>query len=124
MLAGNCETINLETALREVNKLKPYNGNIIFNRHPEPVGKRFRFTLRVKDSRNGGARRGFDGKRMVSACWHVHGHFFECLFKVVPDAFIITGKHSITAILGNWVDQNIGSMIKPLYHSEACECNN
>jgi len=63
---------------------------------------------------------------MVSACWHVHGTFFEKLLIVKPTARILStmaGKVlEITKDSGNWQDLNIGSDRNPVYASEACEC--
>ena len=118
----NATTDQLRQALEEVNKL--YDGNVIFNRQPEPMGSRARFTLRVKDSKGPGARRSHQGRRMSSACWHVHGDFFDKLFKVNPEAYVVAGGcKRISRHGGNWQDRNIGSRMNPLYFSEACDCN-
>ena len=85
----NATTDQLRQALDEVNKL--YDGNVIFNRQPEPVGSRIRFTLRVKDSKKPGDRRSHQGRRMSSACWHVHRDFFDELFKVNPESYVVAG---------------------------------
>ena len=127
MIAKNTNTNQLVQALNAVNNI--YDDNIEFNRYPEWIGKQIRFTLRVKDSHGKGARLGFyqnpntgNRRHLVSACWHVHGNFFEQLFKIAPDAEIIAGNKTITKNFGNWEDRNIGSMMSPLYFSEACEC--
>ena len=112
---------DLREALKAVNEL--YNDNIMFKRLDGKI-----FTLRVKDSKGAGARRGYnftksgERRRLISACWHVHGDFFEALFKVNPRAVVHAGRRKITAEGGNWQDWNIGSLITPLYHSEACDC--
>lgn len=119
----------LERALEIVNK--KYGGNIIFNRMPEKRGSRTAFTIKVKSSKGPGHRRGFihngeEGKRLASACWHAHGDLFDAIFKVNPEAVVIVGgpngKSKITASRGNWQDRNIGSMVYPIYFSEACDC--
>ena len=118
----NATIDQLRQAMEAVNKL--YDGNVIFNRQPEPVGSRLRFTLRVKDSKGPGARRSHQGRRMSSACWHVHGHFFEELFKVNPEAYVVAGGcKRISKDGGNWQDRNIGSRMFPMFFSEACRCN-
>ncbi len=106
---------DLRKALELTNK--EFDGNVIFNRLDFPT-----FTLKVKDSKGKGARRGDSGRRLINACWHVHGTFFDKLFEVNPDAYVISQGNKITASEGNWVDRNIGSMMNPLYYSEACEC--
>ena len=112
---------DLQKALESVNK--KYNGNVIFNRLEAK-----RFTLKVKSSREAGAKLGYqvnkrgDRRKTTSACWHVHGDFFEALFEVNPQAVVYAGQKRITAEGGNWQDWNIGSIMSPLYFSEACEC--
>ena len=127
MEARNCSIDDLNKALATVNK--QYAGNVTWNREPEKNGRLIRFTLRVKDSKGPGHRLGFAGsngkqRRMTSACWHVHGNFFEALFQVNDKAVVMTGsdRKRITADEGNWEDRNIGSQVYPMYFSEACEC--
>lgn len=115
----------LHKAMEEVNKR--FDNNIEFNRVPEHYGNKIRFTLKVKDSKKEGHRLGSsygDNKqrRLISACWHVHGYFFEEVFKINPNAMIISRNKEITKDYGNWEDDNIGSQMNPLYHSEACDC--
>lgn len=117
----NATTDDLRKALDAINT--KYDGNVIFNREPEQVTKNsVRFTLRVKDSKGPGARRSHEGRPMTSACWHVHGDFFDALLNINPEAVIKTGRTTITNEGGNWEDFNIGSMMKPMYYSEACDC--
>ena len=118
----NATTDQLRQALDEVNKL--YDGNVIFNRQPEPVGSRIRFTLRVKDSKGPRARLSKQGRRMTSACWHVHGDFFDTLIDLNHDIYIKTGGDKrVDYHGGNWQDWNIGSRMFPMFFSEACRCN-
>lgn len=124
MYAKNVSVEDLEQALAKINEL--YEGNVIWNRAPERRGNRLMFTLRVKKSRGPGARVSWRGDRhLVAACWHVHGHFFDALLKINPDAEIITGSNGKTVINrngGNWTDFNIGSQFQPCMASEACGC--
>ena len=100
-----------------------YNENITWNRVPEQKGKAYHFTLRVKSSKGPGHRLGQGLQyRLTAACWHTHGDFFEALLSVEPGARIVTAKSIITNEGGNWQDCNIGSMMFPMYYSEACEC--
>jgi hypothetical protein len=116
----------LDKALEIINK--KYEGNVIYNRLPERKGNFYHFTLRVKSSHNLGHRIGFHptstgkNRRLVSACWHVHGDYFEAIFSIEPSAIIDVSTHRITKSFGNWQDRNIGSMMIPMYFSEACEC--
>ena len=122
MIARKCTQEDLFKALSIIN-LK-YADNVQFNRFDFP-----NFTLRVKDSHKAGHRFGFNatasGKKryLVSTCWHVHGDFFDALFKVNPDAYIWSGGRRIDITQGNWEDRNIGSVMSPLMYSDACECN-
>jgi hypothetical protein len=121
----------LYDALDKVNQ--DYDGNIVFKRGPELFGSMYHhngrnkyiFTLKVADSSKAGARRSRSGRRIAAACWHVHGHFFDALFDLDPDAVVktsFTGNRTITADQGNWIDANIGNAWYPFYYSEACEC--
>jgi len=122
MIARRVSYNDLMNALKEVNK--KYDNNIIWNREPEQINNNaFRFTLKVKDSKKPGHRLGFTGRRLINACWHVHGDFFDALLKINQDANITAGTLHINKDGGNWQDRNIGSQMQPLYYSEACECN-
>lgn len=110
----------LRAALDHVNTL--YEGNICWNREPERISKnKIAFTLRVIDSSKPGARRSASGRRLVSACYHVHGHLFDYLLnngvRVIQSAGQTIRSHS-----DNWSDWNAGSMMYPAYMSELCEC--
>jgi len=121
MKARNCNDHDLLCALALVNQR--YKENIWFKSF---TSKRngVDFTLSVKDSRAPGHRRGRSGRRIAAACWHVHGHFFEALLHLVPEASIRSSmlKVKIDKNGGNWQDKNIGSIAKPLLYSEACDC--
>jgi hypothetical protein len=120
MECKNIEENDLFQALKAVNER--YGDNVEFNRSPEWRGKRICFTLKVKDSKGPGARRGFTGRRLINACWHVHGHFFEKLWSIRPEAEIKAGSLIMRGPEDNWQDRNIGSMMSPLMFSEACNC--
>ena len=110
----------LYDALKHVNTL--FDDNIKFNREPHAISsKRNGFTLTVNDCKCAGGRIGHTGRRLHAACWHVHGEFFEYLFSEGV-TLIIAGSKRMKAGSDNWQDWNIGSMIQPMYYSEACEC--
>jgi len=112
--------VQLTEALNHVNKL--YGDNIMF-RDVEQISKnRVRFTLRTKESRGPGSRISHSGRHIPCACWHVHGHFFEYLFKNCPGVKIWSNGQLMESNADNWRDRNIGSMMSPLLFSEACEC--
>lgn len=121
MIARKCTREDLEKALKIVNK--KYNKNIVFNRLDFPI-----FTLKCKSSKGKGHRLGiYENKngtrrKLINCCWHVHGDFFDALFKVNPEAYIYSQGRRIDISRGNWEDKQIGSMMRPLYFSEACEC--
>lgn len=133
MLAKNCTIRDLEKALEMVNQ--KYDNNVSFNRI-ESRGKNVLFTLRVKDSKLAGHRRGFGfgnhpAKRLTSACWHVHGDFFDALILKVNQSAIIKSREATLFyaqhntgqyVANNWEDTNIGSIYNPLYFSDACDC--
>lgn len=135
MIAKNCTMEDLQKALALVNQR--YAGNIKF-KTLEQKGRRVSFTLTVVDSKEPGHRRGIGWrdekpKRLAAACWHVHGHFFECLFSVNPEAGVYSsgslarpqaGKW-ITILGGNWQDRIIrpgcGGQTAVMW-SQACDC--
>ena len=54
------------------------------------------FTLKVKDSKERGARRSWTGRILINACWHVHGEFFDKLFEINSEVFISAMGKKIT----------------------------
>ena len=133
MRATHCTESDLYAALETINRER-YGGNIeIKELRPDGAGIRFRLFARGFDKP--GYRRGFarydyrtgalvhEGRRMRNACWHAHGHFFDALLAIAPDARVRAGDLTITATGGNWTDRNIGSQMYPLYFSEACDCD-
>jgi hypothetical protein len=137
MIARNVTQDAMETALAVINRDR-FEGNIVFKRF-DKQGKGFLFTLTVKVTHYGtgkkripapGVRRSWGGDRLIpAACWHVHGYFFEELFKIAPGARVYSsfykrdsGDGWIDARKGNWIDGNIGSMMQPCRMSEACFC--
>lgn len=139
--------ITLHQALQNVNK--QFDDNIVFL-ECEPTSrtkKRWKVRLKTLSYDKPGYRRTHLGRRHPSACWHVHGYFFEELLILEPKARIYSASKKIYALpehrvtelpdrltvwhehlkdgyiqVGNWVDRNIGSVIQPLYFSEACDC--
>lgn len=116
-----CKDGDIRKALDQTNQ--EFEDNIIFKRF-EFIGntrdgiEKNRVTLTVKSSRDKGGRRGFTGRRVAAACWHVHGTFFDNL----PDGTEIEANGDKLHAGDRWVDRNIGSLYNPLYYSEACDC--
>ena len=113
---------NIQKALDKANK--EFDGNLEFNNFQRLSDTRHRVTLRVKDSHGKGARLGFkfDGRKqrhLINACWHAHGTFFDLL----PIDTRIQAGGIVTYSGDDWQDRNIGSMMYPMYFSEACECS-
>jgi predicted ester cyclase len=126
MIIKNVTKSQLYATLNLINE--KYDNNVDFNRFEQLSETRFRVTLRVKDSKKAGHRLGFsvtskgNHRRLTSACWHVHGDFFEQLLYINSNAVIRTASGIIDKNGGNWIDRNIGSLMNPLMYSEACEC--
>jgi hypothetical protein len=133
MLIKNATREQLDKALEQTNK--EYDGNVIYNEITSinQKGTRHRMTLRVKEAHGKGARLGFyqnpntgNRRHLISACWHVHGTFFDNLLNIAPEAEIKAGTltiyKTINGVFNNWQDRNIGSQMNPFYFSEACEC--
>jgi hypothetical protein len=120
MYASNCSVEDLKEALELTTK--EFDNNVIFNRFPEARGNRLMFTLKVKDSSGEGARVSDSGRKMVSACWHVHGTFFDNLIKVNSEAEIKSAQSIINSDGGNWRDWQAGSFVNPKMASELCNC--
>ena len=130
VLIRNVTKEDLEKALEILNQ--KYDNNVTWNRFQQISSRSFRVTLRVKDSKKAGHRIAYwayvNGKikRLPYACWHTHGDFFDILLNINPNAVIQVLNRKIyrvgNEIVNNWVDWNIGSLMYPLYYSEACEC--
>lgn len=128
MIAKNVTMGHMIMALERTNAR--YGGNIKF-KVLEEKGRRIHFTLTVDRTSEGTgkAKVGLPGvsikrgRRIAAACWHVHGDFFDALFKMVPDAEIVSLGKTITRDHGNWKDWNVGSLYEPLMASQACECH-
>ncbi len=135
MQIKNVNLDQLTLALAAVNTR--FQGNIRWNTDgdgspPKALNpKRTRYSVRLRTSTYNapGYRRTFGGKRHPSACWHVHGHFFDALLYIEPRAVIRSGYNPETGrpiVIarngGNWTDRNIGSEFRPLYFSQACDC--
>ncbi len=113
----NATIQELNQALDQVNKT--FEGNIRFKGISQISANKVNFTLTVHNSRKLGGRLSHTGRRIAAACWHVHGHFFDCLFSINPDAVINSLGKKITAQAGNWEDWSIGQQM----YSDSCECD-
>ena len=131
MIAKNCTKEDLQAALVAVNSDHRCTGNIRF-KTMETKGRRISFTLTVVSSTIGtgkakvtapGVSMSPDGKRRIAAaCWHVHGDFFDALFRICPDSEVSSLGKVITKNGGNWQDWNKGSIMYPKMASSCCLC--
>jgi len=127
MKASYTSKEDLVKALEEVNKM--YDGNICFldesNLDKKPLSFRLwtksydgkGFKVNTRSYKLGWTK---NAKRHPAACWHVHGHFFEELFEINPNAVIYSNGSKITAESGNWIEQHAGVAI--VTHS-TCLCH-
>jgi hypothetical protein len=125
---SNVTRDDIVRALEAINA-STYAGNIKFKRGPESLnqkGTRHAFTLTVQDSRGEGSRISASAfspeRRVAAACWHAHGHFYDALLELAPNAIVRTAGSVISADGGNWQDWQAGSMAYPRMMSELCDC--
>jgi len=121
MYARKCSINELHEALAKTNEI--YNGMVEFNRNPTKTSKGVHFTLKMKNNKCKGHSVSHSGRNINSACWHVHGDFFDMVFMINKDASILSLGKPINRFNGNWQDYNVGSMMQPKYASESCNCN-
>lgn len=123
MILSNCTKGDIDQALATANW--NFNDNIRLNNYKQlsGTGLRHRVTLRVIDSHGEGAHlsRSLFGKKArhtTSACWHVHGCFFDAL----PHGTKISNRGKLFMAGDMWDDFDIGSVIHPIFASESCNC--
>jgi hypothetical protein len=110
----------LKQALDYVNDI--FKGNIKME-FEKDKGNYFKVRLKVKNSKSPGSRHGHTGRRLINACWHVHGYFIEKIFELDNQAVVYSLGKRYMVDNWEWEDKNIGSIIEPLYFSEACNCH-
>jgi len=129
VLIRNATEAEIRQALATANKA--FDNNLMFNRldyagRTRQGRPKFNVTLRVKNSHNKGARLGFPSyetgrqRHLIGACWHAHGTFIDALPQ--DTEIIATGVNHPIRPNDAWNDRNIGSVMMPMYLSEACEC--
>jgi len=109
-----------------------YDGNIIC-KDPRPTilrkdGSAFRQRVIAISSKRSGARRSASGRRMPCACWHVFRDVVRATFENNPGvtfrtslAYYTSGNFETTYPATGAV--NVGSMFRPAYLPELCECD-
>lgn len=125
MLLRDVTREDIEVALEAVNEL--YDGNIKFKRfdyagRTRKGGDKYNVTLTVKDSSKAGSRRSREGRRIAAACWHVHGEFMDALPEGAEIVTSTANGRMVKSPGDYWEDYNIGSIMYPMYASDACEC--
>ncbi len=126
MIIRNVTQQDLDEALFKTNH--QFDGNIRFKRCALIRTNRNRsqtwgVTLTVQSSKGPGHRMSVSyynqGRHIAAACWHVHGMFLDNL-PVRAEIITMFGR---TSPGEPWIDQNIGTSIRPFMASEACECH-
>jgi hypothetical protein len=122
MIAVNCTEEQLRQALDMINV--NYLGNIKLV-DIEKTEKGIRFSLNVKDAKGPGVLLDSKRRRTGSACWHAHGHFIDELLEIAKETEIYSDWSGswITKVSGNRLDKNIGTEVRPLMLSRACDCH-
>ena len=127
MKLWNVSTDNLVRIVETVSD-GHYDGNLIFKRAPERVGRAVSFTLTVAKSTDKGGRRSNTGRRIAAACWHAHRDVMSAIFAIFPDARLKTAKadyrdkDDFEVKFESTGHDNIGSQFEPLTYCHACEC--
>ena len=94
-------------------------------------GNRCRFTLKHTTSVIGKTKyvkKGYDGRRVNSACLHGYTMFMVQVFEKDSDAsfksvYGVVNKDNISEVYGAIAYNNVGSMIAPVYYTDACFCD-
>lgn len=109
-----------------------YDSNIVFKREPDKQGNFLHFTITVVNTRNPGGARSASmfnrGRRIAAACWHAHRDVMRAIFKIAPDALLITalaryeGTEGFEHEFPYTGTQNVGPPADPIARQECCEC--
>ncbi len=127
----NVRRISQATMIEAMERVNAVYDNKIEYLYIEPEGTGFAFRIRATNKRGPGSKFSAssftlkDGsrRRVMGACWHVHGLLFDTIIELSPGSWITTGAAGrIDVNGGNWHDYNIGSMMYPMDASQQCEC--
>lgn len=118
MTAKNISTTELAAALANTNAKHGYQ--LRFVAPPSPRGKSLLFRIRSEKSKIKGASLSYFGRNSVAASWRAHGHFFDEVIAICPQAVIKTARGIIDQNGGNWQDYQVGTPFNPCMASE-CE---
>jgi hypothetical protein len=126
MIVTGVQAHEIEQIVELVSK-DQYNGSIELKSLNTLSRNRASFTIRARDSRAHGARRSWQGRRTIAACWHAHWDVLAKLFEKYPHATVKTALATYTAETFerralHTAEINIGSMMQPAYMTELCDC--
>lgn len=112
----------LETALSRING--EYNGNLKLA-DDRNIPRGVQFVLRCHDSHKYGARLSSSGRRHTpSASWEAHRDFFREVYKINPEAVIVTalatyrGSADFEVKFPATADHQVGSRMEPVSFRE------
>lgn len=140
MLVYGVNASQIETAVQRV--ADEWDGNVQLKSLTDKSnsrGGRASYALRAADSHMSGARRSHSGRATIASCWHVHRDVLRELFKINPNARVVSGlsertpdgKRKRTVYNGSdgferdfpgtaWI--NVGSDWCPAYIGQLCDC--
>lgn len=131
MRMQNVSRETLDAAVARANET--YGGNVKVHgdthTHNGPRSTTTVGRLSVSDSRGPGARRTWSGRRGPYVCWHAYRDVLRAIFALEPSAVIVTtmaryeGSEGFERTYPATADKNIGSMVRPAYMVEMCECS-
>jgi hypothetical protein len=102
---------------------KEYNGNLAFNRC-DKRGNGFVVTLKVRRSKEHGARTSASGRHGPYASWEAHRDFMLALYDLAPGAWIdskMASYHGVEGFRENFPEtryHQVGSMMQPVSFGE------
>lgn len=109
-----------------------YAGNLTADRNARSLyadGSGVRTRVMVRSSREPGARRSWEGRRLAAACWHAYRDALLAVFSADPDAVVVTAMaryEGLTGFLATYpgtAHKNVGSMMQPAFMPELCDCH-
>lgn len=102
-----------------------YSGNVIVDDSAHVItDNRFRARLRVKDSREHGARLSWTGRHIPAASWEAYRDVLSAVFEQFPNARVQTsmatyrGREDFESKYPETAYVNVGSIMQPAYMRE------
>ena len=126
MIVTGVTFADIQAIVEHVSRTK-YDGDLEIKEGHDLSRNRASFTIRARNSAAHGARRSWQGRRTVAACWHAHWDVLAVLLEKHPHATVKTAMATYTA--DTFEDRaldtatiSIGSMMQPTYMPELCNC--